>query len=363
MIKMVHSREGLGRAAAAGVLWGLTGVFARAAYNAGDIAPLLVSFLRMALAVPVLAIAWVLLERKGGSGLSGGARGRDGAAGLGEVQAGYPRGGARLFLLFGAVAATYQVLYFSAVSLTTVTSATLILALAPVFVALWGRIFLGEALERRVLLWGGVAVVGAILVALGGMGAPGGDEALGLAEAAKVAGVASHPSIFGKAGREQMQRMLVGDVLALGASVAYSLYYLLGRWAFRFAGPLFGSVRVFSWAALLLGGVVISTGQYHVELSAEGWLAVLLMGVVATGLAYVFYFTALATTGAVLVSLGGLLEPITAAVLSWAFFGESPGAVGWAGAAMLLLALGLLSAKRRPRVRAPLPPAPDVPAG
>ncbi len=322
----------------AGVLWGLTGVLARAAYNAGDVAPLFVSFLRMGLAVPVLLVAWALIERP------------NQPAGGGTRAGGRPAGrvgkrGAWLFFVFGVVAALYQVLYFSAVSLTTVTSATLILALAPLFVALWGRLFLGEVIGRRTLAWGTVAVLGAALVVVGGAGGAG-DAVKEFATgdgAAKVSG-------------NSAWRSLLGDVLALGAAVAYSLYYVLARQAFRLVGPLNTSIRVFSWAAFLLGVVALATGQLRAALPPAGWLALLGMGLVGTGAAYVFYFTALARTKAVLVSLGGLLEPVTAAALAWLVFGESLGVAGVIGAVMLLAALTLLSVRPRP-ARVQTPPA------
>lgn len=65
------------------------------------------------------------------------------------------------------------------------------------------------------------------------------------------------------------------------------------------------------------------------------------LGAVPTALAYAAYLRGLTTAHPVLAALSALLEPVTAAVLSAVLLGEQLGFAGWCGAALLVGALGL----------------------
>jgi len=75
----------------------------------------------------------------------------------------------------------------------------------------------------------------------------------------------------------------------------------------------------------------------------KGWPLFLYLGVVPTAVAYVVFGAGLRRVTATAAGIATLLEPLTAAALGVLVFGERLGAVGWAGAALLLGALGLLA--------------------
>ena len=77
----------------------------------------------------------------------------------------------------------------------------------------------------------------------------------------------------------------------------------------------------------------------------------LYLGLGPTAIAYALFTSGLKRVPATVAGIVGLLEPLTAATLGVAIFGESLGTAGAAGAALLIAALVLLSTRR------PAPPA------
>ena len=132
-----------------------------------------------------------------------------------------------------------------------------------------------------------------------------------------------------------------GMALCLLAGLAYAVYALTNKRLVAQAGAaavnlaVFGSAALLSLpAALLLGGPP--------QLSAGSWGVVLYLGLVATGLAYLLFSTALRhISGATGVTLA-LAEPVTAFGLAIAVVGESPSAMAYGGLAAVLAGLLLV---------------------
>ena len=80
-----------------------------------------------------------------------------------------------------------------------------------------------------------------------------------------------------------------------------------------------------------------------------GWPLLVYLGAVPTAAAYVIFGAGLRRVTATTAGIATLLEPLTAAALGVLVFGERLGGVGWAGAALLLAALGLLTRARSER--------------
>jgi drug/metabolite transporter, DME family len=72
------------------------------------------------------------------------------------------------------------------------------------------------------------------------------------------------------------------------------------------------------------------------------------LGVGTQGLAYLFFQQGLRTESATVASIVTLLEPVLAAVLAWAIFDEQLGALGVAGAGLLIAGLMVLTFAPRP---------------
>lgn len=278
----------------AAALWALVGIVTKRLYAITVISPLAVGALRLLLAAPALVALSAGIERRSWR---------------------IARHDTWLFALYGIVTAGYQLGFLGALTSTTVTAATLLLTTAPVFVALLAGLFLGEwpTPARTVLLL--VAVGGAALVVLGSSDVDAGG-ALHLDAAA-----------------------LRGDLLALGAALAYACYYLLSSvLGGRYGGIQVMTIAIGGGSVLLLpvafaaGGLAATLGS----LGGAGWALILVLALGSTALSYAIYGLAMRRTPATLASVAALVEPLIAAALAWRFLGERLAPIGLAGAALLL---------------------------
>lgn len=285
---------GLALVGAAAVLWGTAGVASTFLFDIADSHPLAVGFYRLAIAAPVLlGLALVLL----------------GPAGLRVRRADWG-----FLILLGLMQAGYQGLYFGAVSRAGVTLATLIaLCSAPVLVTLLAVLFEGERLTRRVLLAVGLAMLGTGLL----VGFPGAIAAEGAT-------------------------LLTGLAMAAGAALCYAVFAWASR---RLTGGYHPFTLIglgFGMGALVLAPLAVPVGL-AVPADPAAWAVLLYLGLGTTSLAYALFLLGLRRVTMTASSVLVLIEPLTAAVLAWALFGERLGPLGAVGAALLLGAVALLS--------------------
>ncbi|MFW5942044.1 MAG: DMT family transporter [Chloroflexota bacterium] len=291
--------------ALAAMLWGTVPVATSGVYRLAQTNAFSIGFFRLALSLLVLAPAAYRATRQAGT----------------PAQWPIPRRDLSLILLFGAAMATYQVCYFAAIPRVGVTVAALVtLCTAPVMVALLAATLLGERLTGRVLL----ALVAAI------------------AGTALLVGVRAPAAVAPGA-------LLGGVLLALGAAFGFAVVLLTTRaLTGRYDSLQLIAIGMGSGALLLLP-VALQAGLVFTYPPAA-WGLLLYLGLVPTALGYLFFFTGLRFTTATVASIVNLLEPLTSTVLAWLLFAERLQATGVAGAALLLLAMGLLY------VRPPSPP-------
>jgi DME family drug/metabolite transporter len=286
---------GVGGILAAAALWALVGLITKRLYAISSISPLAVGALRLLLATPALLALSALLERPTWR---------------------IARRDWWLFILYGLAMAAYQLCFLAALTSTTVTAATLLLTTAPVFVTLLAALFLGERPTAGRVALLGVAVVGAGMVVLGTGGAGSGFMVFKLEPAA-----------------------LRGDLLALGAALAYACYYLFSSvLGSRYSGVWVMGVAIGVGACVLLPAAVVGGGLLAAAptLGGEGWLLILLVAFGSTALAYAIYGWAMRRTPATLASVAALIEPAIAAGLAWRFLGERLAPIGLLGGALLL---------------------------
>jgi len=280
----------------AAVSWGTTGSVMALLAREGTPSPLLVGWARMAGAAPCLLLAIALVPPA--------------ASARGEWRR---RDWAKAALL-GAAMAAYQVCYFWAVPRTGVAlTALLAICLAPLMIAAGAALTLKERPNPATLAALPLAVAGAAMVLAG-------PRADGDTPAAFTAGALS----------------------ALGAGLSYAVYAVTAKGLLRRAAPLPLAALTFTLAALLLTPVLALERSAAAQLAA-GWPLLLYLGVVPTAAAYVVFGAGLRRVTATTAGIATLLEPLTAAALGVLLFGERLGTVGWAGAALLLGALGLLA--------------------
>ena len=130
-----------------------------------------------------------------------------------------------------------------------------------------------------------------------------------------------------------------GIALCLAAGLSYAVYTLINKSLVRQASAASITLRAFGVAALLALPAAWIDGGAPTPVPADYW-AVLYVGVVTAGVAYLLFSHALrhisAATGVTL----ALVEPVVAFTLATLVLREQPGALAFGG--LLLVVLGVL---------------------
>lgn len=290
----ISSRRGVLLILLAAILWGTVGIASGAIFRIAATDPISIGFWRMAIAAPALGAAcW---------------------AALGRRMFVVARRDALLMLVIGATMALYQVCFFAAILRIGVALTVLItLCSAPVLVTIMSGLLLRERLTR--------SIGAALLCALSG-------TALLVGGGSSVSGDLAHT--------------LTGVLLALGASLGYSVMTLCSRALAGRYHPLQPMTWGLTTSAVLLFPFALADGL-AVVYPAVGWLLLLYLGLIPTALAFVLFLTGMRDTSATVGSIVTLIEPLTATVLAWLLFGERLSGLGGVGALLLLGAIVVLA--------------------
>ncbi|MFD9743497.1 DMT family transporter [[Kitasatospora] papulosa] len=303
----------------ASVLWGTTGT---AATLAPDVGPLAIGAVAMGLGGLLQAVVAAPRIRR--------------EAPLLRAQRGV--------VLLGAVAvAAYPPAFYSSMHLAGVATGTVVsIGSAPLASALIERVVDGRRLTRRWITGAVLGLSGTVL----------------LCAAEATAGTSSGP------GARPAGSTVLGVALGLTAGLTYAVYSwaahrLIGRGLT--SGAAMGTV--FGIGGLLLVPVLPATGAPLLD----SWSAAAVgayMALVPMFLGYVLFGWGLARVGASTATTLTLLEPAVAAVLAVLVVGERLRPAGWAGVALIVCCLGVLTVPfpgaAGPRAATPPRPLPPV---
>ena len=289
------ARRRVRRVAFVALLAGAIGIaFAPIFVRLSELGPTATAFYRLALALPILWLWMEIGDRRAATNRPTGYRDFVGLAVSG--------------LFFAADLG----LWHWSIKLTSVANSTLLVNLAPVFVALGAWLLFGERFSATFLVGLVVAIVGAALLV-------GGSPKIG----------AGH---------------LLGDVLAVAAAVSYAGYILaVSRLRSRFStAAVMAYGGGVTCAALLL--VALVSGEGLIASSAYGWAMLLGIALVSQvgGQGLITY--ALAHLPSAFSSVSLLLQPVAAAILAWVILGEALGA--WQGLGGAVVLVGIVLARR-----------------
>jgi drug/metabolite transporter (DMT)-like permease len=206
-------------------------------------------------------------------------------------------------------------LFFAAIPRISIGVATIVFHIQPIWVILFGALFLREAVSSSQWL--------ATLVALGGLalttGWVGGAEALG-ASASDYA---------------------LGLLFCLGGSLSYAAVTILAKTE-KVISPY-----ALAWWQCVVGVAVLAWAPWGFgwpeQPAAWAWLAGL--GVLHTGLAYAVLFAGMARLALGKIAVLQFVYPLTAILVDWCVYGRSLNAVQVAG---VVLMAGALWTIRRP---------------
>jgi drug/metabolite transporter (DMT)-like permease len=231
------------------------------------------------------------------------------------------------FLAFGVLGVSFvQLLYFLAIHRLPVGIALLLEYLAPLLVAVWARFVVRERVRRRIWLALALALCGlaGVVQIWNGLTLDGLGVAFGLASALAYCiyillaerGVRDRDSI---------------SVAALGFSVSALFWAVVQPW-WSFPARLAGR------DVSLLGHL----GSWHLPI----WALTLWVIVPGTIVPFGLIISALKHLPATRVGIVAMLEPVAAAVVAWAWLGESLDGAQLAGGAVVLAAISLAQTAR-----------------
>jgi len=292
----VQRRGGLFILAAA-LLWSSLGVAGRFAFRAG-VVPLEAAFYRAAISFVSLLLLLIATNRRA-------LRIRPGDLGL--------------FAAFGFVGvAAFFVVYMTAISMTTVATAAILLYTAPAFVIVLSALLFGETLTTPKAIAVACAFIGCGLVGRG-------------------------------YDLSSLRLNLPGVLAGLASGLAYALYTIFGKTALRRYTPVTTLTYALGFGTIFLGAAALATSVIPRAHPTSGWMALIYLAFVTTLLAQALYLAGLRYIDAGPASLLATVEPVTAAVLGYIVLGERLEGLQIAGGVLVVGAVMLARARTGPR--------------
>lgn len=210
-------------------------------------------------------------------------------------------------------------LFFAAIPRTSIAVATLVFHIQPVWVIVFGALFLREAVSLGRWM--------ATLVALCGL--------------ALTTGLVDEMALITSSGTEYT----MGLLMCLGGSLSYAAVTILAK-----TEQIVSSYALALWQCVV-GAVVLVWVPFVFgwpeQVSAWAWLAGL--GVLHTGLAYAVLFAGMARLALGKIAVLQFVYPLTAVLVDWCVYGRTLSTVQLAGVALMALALWTI---RRPKQEA-----------
>ena len=196
-----------------------------------------------------------------------------------------------LLLLSGMAMGINWILLFEAYKYTTVSVATLSYYFAPVLVTAVSPLLFKEKLTGKQVLCFVMSTIGLVLITgIGDMGK----------------------------GKD-----LVGILFGLGAAAFYATVVLLNKFIKNVGGIHRTFLQFLSAIVILLPYVLLSGGITLGALSGIGWVNLLIVGLLHTGVTYCMYFSSLKELPGQKAAILSYIDPLVAVLLSVTILGET----------------------------------------
>lgn len=189
-----------------------------------------------------------------------------------------------LLLLSGVAMGFNWILLFEAYKYTTVAIATLSYYFAPVIVTLVCPLLFHEKLTKKQILCFVMSTLGLALV----IGIPN----------------------LGSGGRD-----FIGIAFGLSAAVLYATVILLNKFIKGVTGIHRTFLQFLAAMTVLTPYVLFTSGVTISNLNATGWICLLIVGFVHTGISYCLYFTALKDLSGQEAAILSYIDPLVAVVI------------------------------------------------
>ena len=208
-----------------------------------------------------------------------------------------------LLLASGMAMGINWILLFEAYKYTTVSIATLSYYFAPVIVTLVCPFLFREKLTRKQIVCFVMSTLGLVLIT--GIGDAGGSG-------------------------------FVGILFGMGAAVFYAAVILLNKFIKNVEGIHRTFLQFLAAIVILLPYVMMTGGVTLGSLSAVGWLNLLIVGLVHTGITYCMYFSSLKELPGQKAAILSYIDPLVAVLISVTILGETMTMWQAAGGALIL---------------------------
>ena len=209
-----------------------------------------------------------------------------------------------LLLLSGAAMGFNWILLFESYRHTTVSLATLCYYFAPTIVTLLSPILFRERMSTRGALCFIASTAGLVLIV--GVSGGGGSN------------------------------NLVGILFGLGAAALYATVMLLNKSIDSVSGLSRTFLQFLAAIVVLLPYVLLTSGLHFGTLNTNGLVALLVVGLVHTGITYCMYFSSLWQLRGEEAALLSYIDPLVAVLVSVAFLNEPITAWQIVGGALIL---------------------------
>ena len=211
-----------------------------------------------------------------------------------------------LLVLSGIAMGFNWILLFEAYKYTTVSVATLSYYAAPVIITFVSATLFREKLTKRGILCFVMSTLGILLITVsgGGMSGNGTDH--------------------------------IGIMFGLGAAVLYATVVLLNKFIKNVGGIQRTFLQFVAAAVTLLPYVLLTGGIHLAELNSRGWVFLLIVGLLHTGVAYCMYFSSLQYVPGQEAAVLSYIDPLVAVILSITVLHEGMSLLQVVGGAMIL---------------------------
>ena len=189
-----------------------------------------------------------------------------------------------LLLASGVAMGVNWILLFEAYRYTTVSVATLSYYFAPVIVTLVSPLLFRERLTGKQILCFVMSTVGLVMIT--GIGELGGGN------------------------------HLVGILFGLGAAMFYAAVVLLNKFIRNVAGIHRTFLQFLAAILILIPYVALTGGVTLGDMTASGWVNLLIVGLIHTGVTYCMYFSSLKELPGQKAAILSYIDPLVAVVVS-----------------------------------------------
>lgn len=223
-----------------------------------------------------------------------------------------PGGQSVMLVASGLVTAAFAICVYKAYNLVSVGTATFLLYLSPLLIAVMAPLILKEKLDRSTLLCLGIALAGTGLLSWGQSGTSGRLSALGI-------------------------------VYALGSALTWAVLMIIWKKLRQTTSPI--TIGIWTNAICVVAAAAFAIPSTHL-VTPKAWIALVVFGTVSFGAASLTYFYALKRVKVQDAAVLSYIEPVSAMVLGFAFLGEAPRPQDYLGATLIVVA-GFLLLKLR----------------